>query len=185
MAAFTVLAHDTLTGTAGSWSSSGDLYPIPTTYDHLYMVVSARSSIAAYYDTAKLTLGTSSAAAVDHSTTTMFVDSSTAESDQTDGDAFISYFYVPGASVVAGAFGSMEIWIPNYSTTSGWKVALGSAVVTNNVSYSGSWDGKWMVSHVAGLKQTLEAINQVGLTLPSANFIAASTFTLYGVTGAS
>ena len=184
MAAFTILAHDTLTGTAGSWSSSGDLYPIPTTYDHLYLVVSARSNIAAYYDTAKLTLGTSSAAAVDHSTTTMFADSSTAESDRTDGDAFISYFYVPGASVVANAFGSMEIWVPNYSNTANFKCALGSAVVTNNVSYAGSWDGKWMVSHVAGLKQTLEAINQVTLTLPSANFIAASTFTLYGVTGA-
>ena len=183
MAAFTVLAHDTLTGTAGSWSSSGDLYPIPTTYDHLYLVVSARSSISAYYDTAKLTLGTLSGGG-DYSTTNMFVDSSTAESDQTDGDAFISYFFVPGASVVANAFGSMEIWIPNYSTTSGWKVALGSAVVTNNVSYSGSWDGRWMVSHVAGLKQTLQAINQVTLTLPSANFLAASTFTLYGVTGA-
>ena len=180
MAAFTVLADDTLTSPAGSWSSSGDLYPIPTTYDHLYLVVSARSTVDAYMDTAKLTLGTSSAAAVDHSTTTLFADSSTAESDRTDGDAFISYFYVPGASVVANAFGSMEIWVPHYSNTSNFKVALGSAVSPNTSATA----TRWSVDMNAGLKQTLEAITQVTLTLPSANFIADSTFTLYGVTGA-
>jgi len=181
MAAFTILAHDTLTGTAGSWSSSGDLYPIPTTYDHLYLVASARSDKASSdYDMAQLTLGTLSAAAVDHSTTTLYADSSTPNSTRTSSQTFISYFYVPAADVLADTFGSIKIWIPHYSNTTNFKVALGSAAVENNSTS----DTEWLLFQNAGLKETTEAINQVTLTLPSANFIAASTFTLYGVTGA-
>ena len=181
MAAFTILAHDTLTGTAGSWSSSGDLYPIPTTYDHLYLVASARSDKASSdYDMAQLTLGTLSAAAVDHSTTTLYADRSTPNSTRTSSQTFISYFYVPAADVLADTFGSIKIWIPHYSNTTNFKVALGSAAVENNSTS----DTEWLLFQNAGLKETTEAINQVTLTLASANFVAASTFTLYGVTGA-
>jgi hypothetical protein len=82
--------------------------------------------------------------------------------------------------VLADTFGLIKVWIPHYSNTANFKSVVGSAAVENNSTSN----TEWLLFQNAGLRKTTEAINQVTLALPSGSFIADSTFTLYGVTGA-
>ena len=176
MAAFTVIDHTELTSGANSWTETG----ISSSYDHLYLVASARSDKASSdYDMGRLILGTTSGGG-DYSTTTLYADSSTPQSTRTSSQTFVSFWYVPAADVLADTFGSIKIWIPHYSNTTNFKSVVGTAAVENNSTSN----TEWLLFQNAGLVQVTEAVNAVTLNLPSDDFVEFSTFTLYGVTGA-
>lgn len=86
--------------------------------------------------------------------------------------------YVSGGTATAGAFGSIEIYFPNYTSSSNKSMSLDSVSETNGTNgYQGL---------VAGLISTTSPITSIQLKAVDSNVVATtfvqySTATLYGV----
>jgi hypothetical protein len=87
---------------------------------------------------------------------------------------------IPGSSADASCFGSQEYWIPNYSNSVGFKSVLVSAVVEN----ASNTDNQWSVALEGHLWHDTDAITQIDLLSYYDDYVAHSTFDLYGITGA-
>lgn len=74
----------------------------------------------------------------------------------------------------ASTFSNAEITFPNYTWASA-KVMSSDGVVENNAA-GNAWMGFY-----AGLNSSASAITSVGVATTSGNFVAGSTFTLYGL----
>ncbi len=173
MAAFTVIDHTELTGSATTWSESS----ISASYDHLYLEFSARSDNTSYRDEIYIQFNGDTGS--NYSVTQLFAVSSTPGAQHQSGEASIQKIYIPDASNTADTFGAGSLWIPNYANTANFKQML-SMTAGENASTT---DSQWIVMAGAALWQSTAAVNQITL-VPNADFLQYSTFTLYGVTGA-
>tara|TARA_R110000751_G_scaffold181447_1_gene288160 strand:+ start:14 stop:544 length:531 start_codon:yes stop_codon:yes gene_type:complete len=176
MAAFTVIDHTEIgVGGAASWTKSS----IPSTYDHLLLKISSRSEGGTYYE--QLNLQFNSDTGSNYSYTSIYAAGSTVYSGRGTTTVAIRNLYANGSSNTADAFGSINIWIPNYANASNFKQAI-----TNSVTASDSTtDWQWTLFTGGGLWQSTAAISEVSVSPVAANdFAQYSTFTLYGVTGA-
>ena len=171
MAAFTVIDHTELSGSAASWTKSS----IASSYDHLMLKVSARtnSGYTGYVDV-QLSADTT---AGNYSYTRLYAYTSTPISDRATANAYV--IQASGSSSTADTFGTATLWIPNYANTANFKPML-SMTAGENASTTNS---QWIVMAGAALWQSTAAVNQITL-VPNADFLQYSTFTLYGVTGA-
>ena len=174
MAAFTVIDHTELTGATASW----DVTSIPSSYDHLLIVASARSDEA---NTLKfLMLNFNGDTGTNYSSTHLYTVSATPASDRDTGGAYMKVGHVTAANVLADSFGTFKCWIPNYANTANFK----QAAVQSSTGGSSISDWYWSLNVDAGLWSSTAAINQVTLAPGLDDFVQYSTFTLYGVTGA-
>jgi hypothetical protein len=84
--------------------------------------------------------------------------------------------FVDGTTETASTFSNNEIYIPNYLSTTAAKSVSTDTVMENNATqaYSALWAGLWNPG-------TQAAINSVTLTAELGNFVANSTFSLYGL----
>ena len=176
MAAFTVIDHTELTGNATSYDKTS----IPSSYDHLYLVISTRTDDVVYFD--QLGLRFNGDTGTNYSWTVMNAGTSTPSSSRGSSDTSIEYLYgATGTSALADTFGTMTMWIPNYANTANFKQTASRWAQENN----STTDWQWFVGVHAGLWASTAAVNQITLTpLDGDNFVQYSTFTLYGVTGA-
>ncbi len=179
MAVWNVIDHEELSGTASSW----DVTSIPSSYDHLYAVVSARTDKSANYEMGRLNLnGDTGTNFTARNMAAWSAGTLNSGSVTTPAKTFIEFSYFPAASQLADTFGTWSMWIPNYANTANYKqVLIQFAVPNNSVS-----NYEWMVGMVAGLWQSTAAINQITLTCNDGtnDFVANSSFTLYGINGA-
>ena len=83
------------------------------------------------------------------------------------------YAYANSSAYTASSFGNSEIYIPNY-TSSNIKSVSVDAVTENNATGAD-------MALFAGLWNNTAAITSVALVSNSGNFVANSTFSLYGV----
>lgn len=183
MAAWTHIAHDSLSLPASSvtWSS------ISGSYDHLLIKMSARGS-----DT---TGGTSTITDVEMRMGNGSVDSGTNYSDtylgaydttpisgRSTGQTDIQRIWIPSDSTTADTFSVTNIWIPNYTSTVGGK----AAIISSSVENASTTTYLWGVIQVAGLwnPATPAAVDHLHLRTTAGNFMAYSTFDLYGILGA-
>jgi len=176
MACWNVIDHTELSGTANYYEKTS----IPSSYDHLYFVASARSDTSSYLGSCKLTFngigGTS------YGVTTMYALTSTPSSQSETGNDRINYIYVAADSVLSDTFGTVEIWVPNYANTSNYKQVLSKWTCPNN----STTDSQWILGQTAGLFMNTAAINQFTFGINgSDDFMQYSTFTLYGINGAA
>tara|TARA_R110002167_G_scaffold172847_1_gene371172 strand:+ start:253 stop:780 length:528 start_codon:yes stop_codon:yes gene_type:complete len=175
MAAFTVIDHTELTGSATTWSESS----ISASYDHLYLEFSARSDNTSYRDEIYVQLNGDTG--TNYSVTQLFAVSATPGSQRQSGVASIQKIYIPDASNTADTFGAGSLWIPNYANTANFKQVLAQAASSDATTT----DYRWGLALAAGLWSSTAAVNQITLgPLTGTNFVQYSTFTLYGVTGA-
>ena len=176
MAAFTVIDHTELTGNAASYDKTS----IPSSYDHLYLVISTRTDDVVYFD--QLGLRFNGDTGTNYSWTVMNAGTSTPSSSRGSSDTSIEYLYgATGTSALADTFGTMTMWIPNYANTANFKQTASQWAQENN----SATDWQWFLGVHAGLWASTAAVNQITLTpLDGDNFVQYSTFTLYGVTGA-
>ena len=178
MAVFTVIDHTEL----GAAASSYDVTSISASYDHLYLVTSLRTddSGSDYIDGAGLRFNGDTGA--NYSYQTCNAGTSAVTGVRGTGDTSIEYLYgATTADSLADTFGTMTIWIPNYSGTVGFKQIASRWTVPNN----SDTNYQWFIGNVAGLWADTSAIDQITLIpLDGPNFVQYSTFTLYGVTGA-
>lgn len=176
MPVFTVIDHTELSGNAASYNVTS----IPSSYDHLYLVISTRTDDVVYWDQLGLRFNGDTGANYSH--VRLNAGSDTPTGGYGLGTTSIQYLYgATGSSALASTFGTMTTWIPNYSSTVGFTQTLHDWAAENN---SGT-NWQWFIGMISGLWQDTSAVDQITLTpLDGDDFVQYSTFTLYGVTGA-
>lgn len=173
----TYVAIATITVGSGG-SSTIDFTSIPSTYTDLVLKISGRSSssttaedyVMIYFNgsttgySVKRLYGTGSGTGS---------DSVSNKSGGTAGSRILAGVISAGTST-ASTFGSVDIYIPNYSSSSN-KSVLGDGVSENNDTFA-------IAQLSAGLWSNTAAINQITVDLYfSGNFTQYSTATLYGI----
>ena len=177
MAAFTVINHTELGAGAAELV---DVTSIPSSYDHLYAVLSPRGDDAGTIVSFRVQLN-GETANTNYSYTNFYTQSATISEEQsTTQPTVAAYPRMPAASATADTFGSTTMWIPNYANTVNFKQAL-TMNAAENASTSTS---AFYLYVIAGLWSNQAAIDRITITASSGNFVQYSTFTLYGVTGA-
>ena len=79
----------------------------------------------------------------------------------------------PAASATSSTFGNQEVYIPNYRSTNAKSWSIDSVAETNATAA--------YMELTAGYNSTTSAITSIVFTPASGNFIAGSTFSLYGI----
>ena len=167
----TLISSQTLGGSTASVTFSS----IPSTYNDLKLVVSARGDAAAFpvAINMKINSDTTSKYSYTHLLGNSSATSSTRPASSQTVDAIQN---VDGASATASTFGSWEIYIPNYTST-GSKPYFNIDVVETNDTTAAHAN----ISANSHLYTGASGITQIDLTPSSGNFVQYSTFTLYGI----
>jgi len=177
MAAFTVIDHEELGSATTYWEHTG----IPTTYDHLLLMVSGRTDDAVTQRYATLQVGDGSIdTGTNYSGTVLLAKTATPISERDSSATFIRASYISGNTFLADTFASIKIWIPHYANTANFKQVIVQTVGPNNSVA----DYFWSVSVNAGLWSSTDNIERMRLSCSAGDWMQYSTFTLYGITGA-
>ena len=175
MAVFNLIQHTELSGTAASFNVTS----IPSSYDHLYMVASARTDVSGNLGSCNLTFNGTGGSS--YGTTSIYAGTSVPQAGESSSHSAINYIYVAASSVQSDTFGTVEIWVPNYANTSNFTQAL----VQWGYVGSSTTNYQWISGQTAGVFMNTAAINQFTLSAGGNNFLQKSTFTLYGINGAA
>jgi hypothetical protein len=159
----------TLTSTATSVTFSG----IPQNYTDLKLVISARVSNSATQGILDIQFNGSSA----NFDLRYLGQSNTSVVSYTRASGFGTNMagYYPAANSTASTFGNVELYFPNYSSTTASKSVFIDAVMENNSStiqnglVSGLWSQNSAITSLTFSETT------------GGNLVSGSTFTLYGV----
>jgi hypothetical protein len=169
---YTPIATYTASGSVASYAFTN----IPQTYTDLIIVANARTAyagqtawgISAWFNNISTT---------NWSGTALYGNGSSASSSRstTSTPTYSIGINYPAANATTGIFGSTVIHVNNYSNTSTYKTVL----VRNAWDLNGSGNAELF----AFLWQNTSAITEFDLGA-SANFVAGSTWTIYGIKAA-
>jgi len=186
MAAVTLLDHQELGSTTWDNGSSDKTIwqkgSISNSYDHLLIIGSIRGAANSYWNNLWIRVGNGglSTGAYYSSTNLTTVNSSSPVTGRWTGQTKWAYQYSGANYLLADTFSTLKIWIPNYSTTGGWKQALIQTAVMNddtNASHSN-------LTLTSGLWHSTSVITDVAVAEPNSGFKAYTDFSLYGISGA-
>ena len=166
--AMTLISSQTLGGTTASVTFSS----IPSTYNDLKLLVSARGSTATVNQFINIAFNGDSA--TNYSYTLLNGVGTTSASTRVSSSTFDAGVSFDAASATASTFGSAEIYIPNYNATAS-KPWFDLSMVENNSSSLN------VVSANSHLYRGASGISSITLTPNNGNFVQYSTFTLYGI----
>jgi hypothetical protein len=159
---YTFIEKKTLTSTVASTTFSS----IPQTYTDLLLKISSRGSggIEVYFN--------SKTPGSEYTERRLSAYSGSVSSDT--GNSTISISVTGGySSYTANTFGSTEIYIPNYTSSNNKSASL-DGVAENDSSTNA-------MQMTAGLRSNTAAITSIILQSYEGNFVADSTFYLYGI----
>ena len=168
---YVLISSNTLSSSAASVTFSS----IPATYTDLVLKVSARGTYGNTYDNPTLIFNNDTSAL--YSGTGLRGTGSAAASLGSSGDTWNwVYIYINGSTTTANSFGNLEIYIPNYNSTTSKPTSSFAATETNA---TGTFMGT-----TANLYRGTSAITSI--TLNDANgtssqFVSGSSFYLYGI----
>ena len=162
--------------TLGSTASSVTFSSIPSTYDDLHLVVSARTNSTSGDGFLPLYVRFNSDSGSNYSYRTIQATGSTAASGNGSGETNLFLSYVPGAVGTSNTFGSHSAYIPNYAGSSAKSVSI-DATTENNATLN-------YLAAIAALWSGTSAISSIEIRVPFDPFIANSSFHLYGITKA-
>jgi hypothetical protein len=173
MATYTLISSNVLSSSAASVTFSA----IPATYTDLVLRISARSDNANFFGNIVYKVnGVSTAynSATDLYGYTSSAAYSTRQSNQAFGGRTIA---ISGSTATSSTFGSTEIYIPTYTSTTSKPISVVSMSENNSTS---------VVTEVeADLISNSVAIVSIVFTEQSgANFVSGSSFYLYGISNA-
>ena len=166
----TLISSQTLGGTTASVTFSS----IPTSYNDLKLVVSARGDAVTSNLTVNLKLNGDTA--TNYSWTYLLAQNTTPQSGRQSTQTVDTNGGIDAASQTASTFGAWELYFPNYNST-GSKPFLGTFVAENNATTSSTW----MLDATASLYRGASGITSIVLTPNSGNFVQYSNFYLYGI----
>jgi hypothetical protein len=160
----TLISSQTLASSASSVTFSS----IPQTYTDLKIVFSARGAAAFVQINVNLAFNGSTSS---FSGTLLYGDgASTGSGSRSDN---LNIALVPASSATSNTFGNSEIYIPNYTSGANKSYSVDSVSETNATNaYAQLFAGLW---------SSTSNITQVTIAPNSGNFIASSTFYLYGI----
>ena len=145
---------------------------VPASFDDLYVVLSGRGANASFYADVALKLNGSTA---DFTGRTLYGNDGAAVS----GTSGNTIGFVPANTATASTFGSTALYIPNY------RVSVAKSISTDSVMENNS-AGNTLHGIFATLWNQTATISTVELyLLSSANLVAGSIASLYGITKGS
>ena len=148
---------------------------IPQGYTDLMLVASSRGTRASQEDPTYIRFNGNSSSI--YSDRYLYGNGSAAYSGSATGPTLIQYFAQPAASATANTFGSINIYIPNY-TSSNYKSVSADALFENNSATTDYTRAQLS----AGLFSSTSPITSITYgTYHGPAFATNSTFTLYGV----
>jgi hypothetical protein len=156
--------------TLGSSAASVTFSNIPATYTDLVLKFSARTNKADVWEQVQLRInGTTT----NRSATWIVGNGASASSV-----AYTNFVgSIPAASATSNTFGSTEIYIPSYLSSTNKPLSTFN-VAENNSSTAGNTE----IDAIAGLWSNTATITSLEINTGSANsFISGSTFWLYGI----
>lgn len=142
---------------------------IPQTNTDLKLVISGRSDAASGDRDTPLMYLNADAGNATH--TRLFGIPTVATGSDRSANIYLGYTSINANT--ANTFGSMEIYIPNYTST-GFKQVLTESVSSTNSAPAG-------LALMAGLYRMNTPITQLQVAAGSGNWMPGSTFTLYGI----
>lgn len=161
------------TQTLGSAAASVTFSSIPSTYTDLIFIANTKASTAT--DVQECYLQFNSDTATNYSLTRLYGTGSSALSGREINITKIDNIRLPGSNSASTVFGNMIANIQNYSnsTTNKTTILRMNAETTNG-----------QVGAIVGLWRSTSAISTILFAPTSGNFVAGSTFTLYGIKSA-
>ena len=114
-----------------------------------------------------------------YSNTYLTATSSTVQSGRVGGRNLSGYLTT--STFLADTFASTILWIPHYSNTANYKQMMSFAVCPNNSTSNDTW----ALRHCATMfHENTDAITDISMVAGGGhNFVANSTFDLYGIKG--
>jgi hypothetical protein len=172
---FELIASSTV-GSGGA--ASIDFTSIASTYTDLVLKVSGRST-ASFTRRAMRVIINNSSTAADYADRYLLGSGSAASSgaDAAGSQTYIVAWDLPAASATANTFANIEIYIPNYASSSAYKSLSIDGVAEDNITAA-------YMGLVAGIYNQNTAISRITVAPDSGNFAQYSTAYLYGVKNA-
>ena len=165
------------TQTVGSGGANSVLFNnIPQTFTDLKLVVSGRTTASAQMSIGYMQFGTSGTidSSTNYSRTYLQAYGTGSYSGRNSSQASIEIDQFPAAGATANTFGSIDFYIPNY-TSSNFKSIIYDDVAENNSTTDNN------IAPVAALWRNTNPISMLLIYTTGANFVQYSTFSLYGV----
>jgi hypothetical protein len=165
------------TQTLGTAAASVTFSSIPQTFTDLRILVSARSNAAGYDNVFLRINGDSTSQYASRNLRAGSGSTNPFTENITSGSQALDYANISTAQDTANTFGSVDIYIPNYTSTVAKSLFAESAAETNGtVTYVLTL----VASRYAGTSPATSLVVQC-----FSQFIAGSTFSLYGITKGS
>ena len=159
------------TQTVGAGGTASIIFNnIPQVYTDLVLRMSARQASAA--TSAEFYFFVNSNTATIHSTTWLFGNGSSVGSTRANGNTAIVQNFSPAANATSNTFGSVEIVLPNY-TSSNFKQFIIDEVSENNTTAAD-------LRMNAGLIRTTDPVSILRIDSVG-TWVQHSTFSLYGI----
>ena len=170
-----LITSTTLSSSAASVTFSG----IPATYTDLVLKISPKGSDTTIGSKCRIEFNADSS--TKYSGTVLYWAGTTLASFRNTSNTYINDVYgMPGSSSggtptgIDNVFGSIEVYIPNYNSTSSKPIGIFGVSERNNATTSES-------AIQAGLYTGASAISSIKLTTNLTNFVSGSSFFLYGL----
>jgi predicted carbohydrate-binding protein with CBM5 and CBM33 domain len=175
MACWNVIDETTLDSNEPSISFTN----IPSSYDHLYLTVSARDTKSAYYNYLEFRFnGDSTPYSNTYLNASTATPTSTRHTSSEVGDVI---GMMASDDALADTFSTTTMWIPNYANESNFKQCLIQSVVPNDSNST----NEWYLRLTAGLFARQDAIDQIRVKpYSSPQFQEYTSIVLYGIKGA-
>jgi hypothetical protein len=176
MATYTLISSNVLTTAASNLTFSA----IPQTYTDLVLRVSARSNDAGSDQHSRCYVRPNNSA-YDPSYTYLYATGTTASSGREALGSQAGYrFQIPNAAATSNTFCNMEFYLPSYTVTQKKPSSLFSVSENNTTTTNYSW-----INATAGLMaSSTTAITSLYIYDDFGQFIAGSSFYLYGISNA-
>lgn len=165
---YELIKGETLTGSAASYTFSA----IPSTYTDLVLKVSARTDAGGINDYLNIRPNSDSSAL--YSFTRLRGDGASASSARGSGEIKMSVDALSTNADTANSFGSIEVYFPNYLSTTSKPISSFGASEFNAADSQ--------IGVLANLFRNTTAISSLYLYRENgSNFVSGSSFYLYGI----
>ena len=174
MATYTLISRNVLSSSAASVTFSS----IPVTYTDLVVRCSTRSDQASALDLVTSIFNGSSFG--DYSYRSLIGNSATVSSNNASGHTYMRNGYTSGNSATASTFGSTEIYIPSYLSSTAKPVGNFSVGENNSATAAQAH-----ITAYASLWSLTNAITSITISpINGPNWVSGSSFYLYGISNA-
>lgn len=174
MATYTLISSNVLTTDTASITFSS----IPSTYTDLVLRMSLRTNPAATVSNFYVVYNSDTSAI--YSDRFIFGNGATATSSSNTANqtpSNIADAYINGATSTSNTFSDVELYVPNYTSTTSKPYSISSAQETNATTA--------YVMALAQLYRNTTAITSIGIfNISTRKFVSGSSFYLYGISNA-